>query len=186
MLREGFFQPKYQNSWALVIGINEYQHVPHLHYATNDAEALGSIIVEKLGFPKDNVTNLLDGDATKDKILTSVMGFTKEHVHPDDRLLVFFAGHGHTVRGNRGDVGFLVPVDARRDDPATLIPWHALTKSTELIKAKHVLFIMDACYGGLALMRCVPPGTMRFLKDMLQRYSRQVITAGKADQVVSD
>jgi uncharacterized caspase-like protein len=50
-----------------------------------------------------------------------------------------------------------------------------------------MLFLMDACYGGLALTRTtIPPGSMRFLKDMLQRYSRQVLTAGKADEVVSD
>jgi hypothetical protein len=45
---------------------------------------------------------------------------------------------------------------------------------------------MDACYGGLAVTRSVGPGSSRFLKDMLQRYSRQVITAGKADETVSD
>jgi hypothetical protein len=50
-----------------------------------------------------------------------------------------------------------------------------------------MLFLMDACYGGLALSRTtIPPGSMRFLKDMLQRYSRQVLTAGKADEAVSD
>lgn len=52
---------------------------------------------------------------------------------------------------------------------------------------KHMLFLMDACYGGLALTRTtIPPGSRRFLKDMLQRYSRQVLTAGKADEAVSD
>jgi len=45
---------------------------------------------------------------------------------------------------------------------------------------------MDACYGGLALTRFAAPGTMRFAKDMLQRYSRQVLTAGKANEVVAD
>ncbi len=46
---------------------------------------------------------------------------------------------------------------------------------------------MDACYGGLALTRkTLPPGSMRLLKDMLQRFSRQVLTAGKADETVSD
>ena len=50
-----------------------------------------------------------------------------------------------------------------------------------------MLFLMDACYGGLALTRTtIPPGSMRFLKDMLQRYARQVLTAGKPDEVVSD
>lgn len=45
---------------------------------------------------------------------------------------------------------------------------------------------MDACYGGLALTRSLNPGSTRFLKDMMLRYSRQVLTAGKADEVVSD
>jgi hypothetical protein len=45
---------------------------------------------------------------------------------------------------------------------------------------------MDACYGGLALTRNLQPGSTRFLKDMMLRYSRQVLTAGKADEVVSD
>ena len=49
-----------------------------------------------------------------------------------------------------------------------------------------MLFIMDACYGGLALNRGLQPGSARFLKDMMLRYSRQVLTAGKADEVVSD
>jgi len=34
--------------------------------------------------------------------------------------------------------------------------------------------------------RDLQPGSSRFLKDMYQRFSRQVITAGKADEVVSD
>ncbi|MBP0624653.1 hypothetical protein, partial [Cupriavidus consociatus] len=39
---------------------------------------------------------------------------------------------------------------------------------------------------GLALTRNTLPGSTRFLKDMLLRHSRQVLTAGKADETVSD
>jgi len=38
----------------------------------------------------------------------------------------------------------------------------------------------------LALTRSLHAGSTRFLKDMMLRYSRQVLTAGKADEVVSD
>ena len=72
------------------------------------------------------------------------------------------------------------------DDLFTLIRWDELIENASLIKAKHMLFIMDACYGGLAVTRYLSPGSMRFLKDMLQRYARQVLTAGKADEVVAD
>ena len=72
------------------------------------------------------------------------------------------------------------------EDFATFIRWDELTRNAELIRAKHMFFIMDACYGGLALNRYLHPGSTRFLKDMMLRYSRQVLTAGKADEVVSD
>jgi len=38
---------------------------------------------------------------------------------------------------------------------------------------------MDACYGGLAITRSLSAGSMRFLKDMLQRYSRPSINRGE-------
>ena len=91
-----------------------------------------------------------------------------------------------TQSGQRGDVGYLVPVDGRVEDKSTLIPWHELTRGAEIIPAKHILFVMDACYSGLAIQRGHRAGSQRFVSDMLQRLSRQVITAGKADETVAD
>ena len=105
----------------------------------------------------------------------------------DDRIVIYFAGHGHTVRARRGEIGFLVPVDGDPSDLSTLIRWDDLTRNADLIPAKHMFFVMDACYGGLALTRSpLQAGSMRFLTDMLQRFSRQVLTAGKADEPVAD
>ena len=105
----------------------------------------------------------------------------------DDRIVVYFAGHGHTVRAHRGETGFLIPVDGDLSDLSTLIRWDDLTRNADLIPAKHMFFVMDACYGGLALTRShLQVGSMRFLTDMLQRFSRQVLTAGKADEPVAD
>ncbi len=176
----------YAGSHALVIGINSYKLVSPLSYAVNDATAIRDLLVDDLGFPSDNVTCLLDEGATREAILKTYYRFMREDVGLDDRVLVFFAGHGHTLTGNRGEVGFLVPHDAVPDDYSTFIRWDDLTKNSELIRAKHLMFIMDACYGGLALARSTLPGSARFLKDMLLRHSRQVLTAGKADETVSD
>ena len=129
---------------------------------------------------------LCDSNATKANILDAFLAFASDDIELNDRLLVFFAGHGHTVTGNRGEVGFLVPVDGNSRKVASLIRWDDLTRNSDLIPAKHLLFIMDACYGGLAITRALAPGSMRFVKDMLLRSSRQVITAGKANEVVAD
>jgi hypothetical protein len=176
----------YSNSRALVIGINQYQNAPPLSYAVSDAEGLRSVLITDLGFLEGNVTCLIDSEAIKVNILRAFMRFTSSDVELDERILVFFAGHGHTRTGIRGEVGYLVPYDADMQDFSTFIRWDELTRNSELIRAKHMLFIMDACYGGLALTRSLHPGSTRFLKDMMLRYSRQVLTAGKADEEVSD
>ena len=177
------YAPKYESSWALVVGINDYTCAPPLGYAVNDASGVVACL-EPLGFPQENATLLTDSDATRERILGELAGL-RAKVGSDDRVLFFFAGHGHTETGHRGEVGFLVPSDGVPANLQTLIRWDDLTRIAELIPAKHALFIMDACYGGLAVTRSAG-GRQRFLKDILSRYVRQVLAAGKADQVVAD
>lgn len=185
---ESLYAPRYGNSRALIVGIDKYKSAPPLAYAGNDAKAVAATLVERFGFPTENVELLLDGEATRKSIVERYLALTnKDKTDPDDRIVVFFAGHGHTVPGIRGEIGFLVPVDGKSDRLDTLIRWDELTRNAELIPAKHLFFLMDACYGGLALKRKAnPPGSARFIDDMLRRISRQVLTAGKADEVVSD
>lgn len=179
------YESNYSNSWALIIGINEYQNASPLGYAVNDAQAIAKLINSSFRFPPENIITLIDDDASKNAIMETYLQFI-DTVRNNDRILFFFAGHGITLAGKRGEVGCLVPVDGDPNRLVTLIRWDDLTKNSELIPAKHILYIMDACYGGLAITRALTPGSRRFLKDMHRRYSRQVITAGKADQRVLD
>jgi hypothetical protein len=178
---------RYNVSHALVIGINAYQSAPRLGYARADADAIAQVLIDRCGFSQDRVIRLNDEQATGDAIRRAFLGLAGGATDRDDRVVFFFAGHGTTRSGRRGEVGYLVPVDGKADDVSSLIRWDEFTRNADLIEAKHLLFVMDACYGGLAAMRPVrSPGSMRFLKDMMQRHSRQVLTAGKADEVVSD
>jgi uncharacterized caspase-like protein len=179
-------EPRYAISRALIIGINDYQHTSPLGYAVNDAEAIAKILQERFSFLPENVHLLLDREATHTAILQCYLSFASDGTDINDRVLIFFAGHGYTTHSRRGEVGFLVPYDGDLQDLSSLIRWDELTRNADLIAAKHMLFVMDACYGGLAITRALQPGSMRFLKDMLLRYSRQVVTAGKADEIVAD
>lgn len=180
------FNTRYSISRALVIGIDRYKTSSPLSYAVSDAVSIKELLVSNFGFPETEVTLLTDEAATKQSILKAFLRFANNDVGLDDRLVVFFAGHGHTKTGSRGEIGYLVPHDADMADFSTFVRWDELTRNADLIRAKHVLFIMDACYGGLALVRSTGAGTTRFLKDMMLRTSRQVLTAGKADEVVAD
>lgn len=179
------FAPTYNESWALIVGTDEYQHASPLHHAVADARAIEATLVENFSFPEENVTTLYNDEATRQNILESFLGYGDSHVLADDRLVFFFAGHGHTRTGARGEIGFLIPHDGHPDQLSTLVRWDDLTKNAELVSAKHIFFIMDACYGGTAGLRS-HSGSARFARDMLRRYGRQVLTAGKADEVVSD
>lgn len=179
-------KPHYENSRALIVGIDNYKNASPLSYAVSDASEVREVLVNEFGFPSDNVTYLAEAEATKESILRSFLRFTSEDIGLDERIFVFFAGHGHTRTGIRGEVGYLVAYDSDMNDFSTYIRWDDLTRNAELVRAKHMLFVMDACYGGLALTRGLHAGSTRFLKDMMLRYTRQVLTAGKANEVVAD
>ncbi len=185
-MRDTRFLPNYTNSRALLIGINDYVNARPLSYAVSDAKGVRDVLVDELGFPPENTVLLLDGQATRDGIRHAFHELAADSMDSDERIILFFAGHGHTQPGNRGQIGYLVPCDGDLHDLSTLIRWDDLTRDADLVHAKHMLFIMDACYGGLALTRNPAQGSARFLSDMMLRYSRQVLAAGKADEVVAD
>jgi peptidoglycan/xylan/chitin deacetylase (PgdA/CDA1 family)/Flp pilus assembly protein TadD len=177
----------YRTSFALIIGVNDYQSWPRLEYAVNDATAIESALVEQFGFPRENVIRLLDRDATRDRIVEALGGTLADpgHVGPDDRVLVFFAGHGATRKLPSGkELGYIIPVDAALPNyPVRSISMTELKDFSELIPAKHVYFIMDSCYSGLALTR---GGGGSYLEEVTERRARQILTAGGADEIVAD
>lgn len=180
-------EPLYRESWAVVIGIDEYKKWPHLRYAVNDAAGIRDVLVNRFGFKTQNVFMLANGEATREAILSL---FTDKLSNPDlvkreDRVFVFFAGHGATRKLASGrDLGYIIPVDAdTRNYPSQSISMTDIQDAAESIPAKHLLFVMDSCYSGLAFTR---GGGQNYLQEVLKRSARQMLTAGGADQEVAD
>jgi tetratricopeptide (TPR) repeat protein len=176
----------------VVVGINDYQKWPKLSYAVNDAQGVREMLVSKYRFKPENIQVLLDGEATRERIL-SVLGDVlsdSEKVKRDDRVFVFFAGHGVTRKLPNGkSLGYIVPVDADTTNyQSQAISMTNFQDISEAIPAKHVFFVMDACYSGLALTRGGAPGgdVRKYLQEMTRRSTRQVLTAGGADEQVAD
>ena len=59
----------YDNSWALIIGIDKHENARDLNYAVKDAESIQDILVNIFNFPKSNITLLKNEDATKQSII---------------------------------------------------------------------------------------------------------------------
>src|SRR5438874_7980875 len=111
MAPQKIYQPRYSDSRALVIGINAYQHASPLAHAVNDARGLAEVLTARFGFDRTKIELFTDRKATRTAILAAFMRLANEDIDDDSRILVFFAGHGHTVTGRRGEVGFLVPAN---------------------------------------------------------------------------
>lgn len=182
----------YGESWAVVIGINNYQSWPKLEYAANDAKAVAEHLETKLGFPKQNIITLYDQDATSERII-EMLGYQladPKKVKENDRVFVFYAGHGMTRELPNGKaLGYLIPVDAATDKfQNRAISMTQINDFSSLIPAKHIYFVMDSCYSGLALTRAgVSVGqSLNYINQISNRKARQILTAGGADQQVSD
>jgi uncharacterized caspase-like protein len=167
-------------SWAVVIGINDYQHerVPKLRYAVNDARSVERALV-RLGFRPDRITTLLDGHATKARIEAVLGDDLREKVGTGDRVLVFFAGHGKTDRLRSGEEeGYLIPVDG---DPgklfSTAISMTAIRQISDRLPARHILYVVDACYSGYAVFNRAISEDL--LEEMVRKPAVQVLTAGR-------
>ena len=172
----------YDNSWALIIGIDKYQNVPNLSYAVKDAESINEILVNTFAFPKENITILKNEHATKQNILKSFSDITKK-AQDNDRVLIFFAGHGETMDlPEGGEKGYLIPVEGDSDDLyLTSIPMDELRQIALMSEAKHMLYLIDACYGGIAAVGSrglEPETTPNWIEKITKDKSRQVITAG--------
>jgi peptidoglycan/xylan/chitin deacetylase (PgdA/CDA1 family)/uncharacterized caspase-like protein len=182
----------YQDSWAVIIGINDYQKWPKLRYCVNDANSVEQMLTGQYGFKKSNIIKLLDKDATRERIVWALGDQLSDpnRVKKDDRVFVFFAGHGATRKLPSGkDMGYLVPVDAEAEaSQAKAISMAQIQEFCELIPAKHLYFVMDSCYSGLALTRGggASNKNANYLAEITRRTARQILTAGGADQQVAD
>ncbi|MFO1250595.1 MAG: tetratricopeptide repeat protein [Inhella sp.] len=179
----------YRQSWAVVIGIDEYKDWPRLQHAGADADAMRQLLQQRFGFAPERTIVLKNQEATRQGILSA---FHERLAHgglqKDDRVLVFFAGHGATRKLSSGrELGYIVPVDAA-NTPERLatdaISMSELQNIAESLPAKHLLFVMDSCYSGLGLTR--GSAGSGFLRQNALRLGRQMLTAGGADQLVAD
>jgi TPR repeat protein len=172
------------HSYAIVVGITTYASPswPDLPSGRPDGES----VAKRLTAEGYIVTPFYDDRATKHAIMTEFERLSKL-VGAEDRVLIFIATHGTNRPTNAGTRGYIVPFGAT--DYASMISDAELKDGSSLLQAaRHQLFIIDACYGGLILTRegGVPADTPNYIAEVSKRVTRDVITAGGAGQTVVD
>lgn len=180
---------------VVVIGIKHYHDKiwRTLDNAVTDAQGVQDLFTKTLNFLAP-IEPLLDGKATKAAITALVQEQLHELLKPDDNLVLFFAGHGHTrVAGPQGaaiEIGFIIPVEARAGHWGDYIKISSFLEDVSQLPARHVLVILESCYAGFALSEQVKRtdrgGEVRYQHDLIKRRSRKVITSARHDQTALD
>ena len=182
----------YNKSYAVIIGIDEYPKLPadrQLSYAVNDAKGVEAALRKHFRF--DRIVTLYNKEATRDRILELLTDELPAQMGEEDSLFVFWAGHGNQEKSRSGDIGYLIPHDGTPSKFSSNISMTQLKEDvSRKIPAKHVFYVMDACYGGLlAETRAVDKQSRRdlsYLKEITKEQVRQVLTAGSKGQEVLD
>ena len=177
----------YHESYALVIGVSDYTGGwPDLAGVTDDIQAVKTALEEQ-GFQV-----IVEENPDRQRLDQVFMDFiTTYGQQPENRLLFYFAGHGHSVTLAYGDVmGYLVPVDAPNpnDDHAGFLAkgldMEMIGVYARRIQSKHALFLFDSCFSGsiFSLSRAIPES----ITYKTTRPVRQFITSGSANEQVPD
>jgi len=138
-------------SVGVIVAISEYSgEFYDLASPVEDAERMKNFLLTEADF--DLVYVLTDSDATRSNIRTLMEQTIPAVVGINDRLLVYWAGHGGSARNFAGQpYGFLALQNATKDGRVDSIHMDETNRWLRRIKARHVLYVFDACYSGLAL-----------------------------------
>lgn len=192
----------FETSHALLIGINEYaagSGFNRLKAPVADVQTLGDVLGGLHGY---TVRILTDGEASLQQIRTE-LGRLQQEVKSQDRLLIYFAGHGLIERreGERGAdasiesgvSGYLIPASAVHDQLNTYLPMREVWQALSGILCRHIFLILDCCCAGAfrwatRSMRVRNP--RRVPKQLFERYTRstswQVLASTAFDEPALD
>lgn len=184
-------QRPFGRSYAILFGVAEYDYRNDLTGPPRDLENLSKALTDQ-GF--DKVVTVVNRDVTADTLRNIRQHFIEANaLQPDDRLLVYYAGHGE--RDPSGDTGYIVLTASNPTarSPKTEVSMTEFMAWMKALPVKHLLVILDACYSGLAIggrsRGNNPPldaANRQELYELSARSGRFVMTAGDEAQLANE
>jgi Caspase domain len=181
--------------FSVVIGISRYRSIRPLAYADRDAAAMRDYLVQVLGVPPENMTVLLNEQATLVNIKRVLGTDLRRRAGEKDTVIIYYAGHGApepdaTSADGDGLEKYLVPYDADANDLyTTALPMREIETILTRLASERVVFITDTCYSGATAGRTFATASRRavvseaFLSRLASARGRIVLTASRGSEV---
>jgi len=173
----------YQESHALLIWMSQYKSWPQLDAVEKGARLLKDALI------KDGFDVITKGNLTSNEFYSTINNFVGKYgYNRDNRLVIFFAGHGYTIDGTDG---YLVATDTPNpiiDEPGFYqfaISMEDVMGWARKIKAKHTFFVFDSCFSGtLFTTKSRQKLDDSYIRTVTAEPVRQFLTAGSAEEEV--
>ena len=176
--------PLYNESYALIVGNGSYTNGWNpLDGVLKDVKDV-AIALEKHGFTVTVKTNLKKPDFD-----TAFEAFIRKGAGKDNRLLFYYAGHGHTeISKQTGEEsGYLVMVDSPmpmatgKIDGSKNVSIRSLAEGAKQIEPLHVLYLFDSNFSDSVLNTQNRPQPCT-VQASVKYPARQFIIAGSANE----
>jgi len=171
-----------QNSYAIVVGIENYDFVDKVNYSSNSANMFSKYLHKIMGVPTDNIWTFSTKSKTTTGYLKTQWGNFIETLNKDSIVYFYYSGHG--IASARGDAHLLPSdTDAKNSLNDKEMKLTNIYKSLENTKAKHIYAFIDSCYSGKndkgeLIIKGVAP-ILRVKKDLFNKSKITVFTAGR-------
>jgi len=164
-------------SVALVVGVGNYDRFPKLSAPASDAMRVRDFLRDEAGF--DQIITLTDEKATYSRIAELMETVIPDAVGQNDRFLFYFSGHGVTRNLALTKRGYLVLKNSARGSWQDMIDMERMKQWTENVaQARHSLFLLDACFSGLAAFEVKAGDVREKTIARLMQPGHHIVTAG--------
>lgn len=137
---------KNSNTFAVIIGNENYQKVAKVDFAANDAGIFAKYCKLTLGLPEKNLRCY--NDATYVTLLSAVKDIKSIAQAYKGNLNVLFYYAGHGVPNESSQDSYLLPIDTDGKTTEFCYPLSKLYEELGSMNAKSVVVFMDACFSG--------------------------------------
>lgn len=177
------------NTHALLIGIADYQRVTRLpQQVRNDVQDIHAVLVDShlCAYPPENVTLLLDGQATQAAIRQAFADLAAK-TNADSTVLLYISSHGAQIATGAWADEYLLPVDtaitSEAQIAATAIAGAEFAAALKAIPARKLLVVLDCCHAaGIGVLKDV---TSAQVKDGLSPAIYQRLASGQGRAVLA-
>lgn len=134
------------NTFAVIIGNEEYAEDAAVPYAENDAKIFKEYVQRTFGVPENQINYITN--AGLNKIRTSVRWLAKamEVTGGKGKAIFYYAGHGIPNESDKS--AYLLPVDGISGDVESAYPLSRLYQELGNIPAQQIMVFLDASFSG--------------------------------------